>query len=307
MKVFTSIEECQNIQNPVLTLGMFDGVHKGHQKIIQQLNAIADEVEGESVLLSFQPHPRLVLQPDFDLQLITTEREKEEILERYQLQNFIRHPFTKAFSQLSSRDFVLTYLIGKLNIHTLVIGYDHHFGKNREGNFEQLSQLSREFGFNLIRIDEICENETPISSTKIRHAIKTGDIAYARHALGHSFTLSGEVMHGDKLGRTLGFPTANLRLEPHKIVPKIGVYAVNVFHNQRQYLGLLSIGYRETVTDSRELRLEVHVLNFAGDLYGETLTVEILSYLREEKKFGSLDELVNAMNQDREFTLKNFS
>lgn len=306
LKVFTSIAACKNIEKPVLTLGMYDGVHKGHQKIIQQLNKIADETGGESVLLSFDPHPRLVLQPDFDLQLITTVGEKEAILEHYGLQNFVLHPFTKAFSQVNARDFVVDFLINEMNIHTLVIGYDHHFGKNREGNFEQLTELSKEFGFDLVRLDEICENETPISSTKIRNALKSGDIDYVNKALGHSFSLSGEVVHGDKLGRTLGFPTANLQIEPYKLIPKNGVYAVKLKLENQNYLGLMSIGYRETVTDSRELRVEVNIIDFEGDLYGQQLTVDVLDYIREEKKFDSLDDLIQAMNADKAYALSRF-
>ncbi|ADX67589.1 MULTISPECIES: bifunctional riboflavin kinase/FAD synthetase [Weeksella] len=307
MKVFSSIEACQNIQNPVLTLGMYDGVHKGHQKIIQQLNTIAKEVNGESVLMSFDPHPRLVLQPDFDLELISTLSEKKEILAQNDLHNFVIQSFTREFSQVSARDFVVDYLIGKINVHTLVIGYDHHFGKNREGNFEQLTELSKEYGFNVVRINEICEGETPISSTKIRKALKTGDIEYANNALGYNFTLTGEVIHGDKLGRTLGFPTANLKLPAYKLVPKTGVYVVHVQIEGKLHLGLLSIGYRETVTDNSELRVEVNILDFEGDLYGKILSVEIMGFIRNEKKFNSLEELTEAMNHDKEYAINNFS
>ncbi|MDK7375358.1 bifunctional riboflavin kinase/FAD synthetase [Weeksella virosa] len=307
MKVFSSIEACQNIQNPVLTLGMYDGVHKGHQKIIQQLNTIAKEVNGESVLMSFDPHPRLVLQPDFDLELISTLSEKKKILAQNDLHNFVIQSFTREFSQVSARDFVVDYLIGKINVHTLVIGYDHHFGKNREGNFEQLTELSKEYGFNVVRINEICEGETPISSTKIRKALKTGDIEYANNALGYNFTLTGEVIHGDKLGRTLGFPTANLKLPAYKLVPKTGVYVVHVQIEGKLHLGLLSIGYRETVTDNSELRVEVNILDFEGDLYGKILSVEIMGFIRNEKKFNSLEELTEAMNHDKEYAINNFS
>ncbi|SUP53890.1 Riboflavin biosynthesis protein ribF [Weeksella virosa] len=307
MKVFSSIEACQNIQNPVLTLGMYDGVHKGHQKIIQQLNTIAKEVNGESVLMSFDPHPRLVLQPDFDLELISTLSEKKEMLAQNDLHNFVIQSFTREFSQVSARDFVVDYLIGKINVHTLVIGYDHHFGKNREGNFEQLTELSKEYGFNVVRINEICEGETPISSTKIRKALKTGDIEYANNALGYNFTLTGEVIHGDKLGRTLGFPTANLKLPAYKLVPKTGVYVVHVQIEGKLHLGLLSIGYRETVTDNSELRVEVNILDFEGDLYGKILSVEIMGFIRNEKKFNSLEELTEAMNHDKEYAINNFS
>ncbi len=306
MKIYSSIEDCQNLRNPVITLGMYDGVHLGHQKIIQMLNNIAQEVNGESVLLTFYPHPRLVLQPDFPLQMLSTKQEKEVILENNHLDNLIFHPFTKDFSQVSAKDFVVDFLVKKLNVHTLVIGYDHHFEKNREGNFDQLLELSKEYNFNLKKIDEVKEENTAISSTKIRTALKDGDIAYVNKTLGHLYTLTGEVVHGDKIGRTLGFPTANLKLEPYKLIPKDGVYSVEVLVDNQKYLGLLSIGIRETVSNTKEHRVEVNILNFDGDLYGKKITVGLLDYIREEKKFNSLEDLILAMNADKTHALEKY-
>jgi len=307
VNIYNSIEECLHLENAVVTLGMYDGVHIGHQTIIKQLNETANKFGGESVLLTFSPHPRKVIQPDFQLELLSTLEEKENILEKYGLDNFIIHPFTKEFSQISSINFVVEYLIKKLNLHTLIIGHDHHFGKNREGNFEQLKVLSKEYGFNLIQLQAVEEDDIAISSTKIRNALTEGNIEFANKALNYNYPITGKVVHGDKIGRTLGFPTANLEVDSNKLIPKDGVYAVDVFVDNKKYLGLLSIGYRETVTNSREHRVEVNILNFNKDIYGEIIRLEFRGRLRDEKKFNSLDDLISAMNQDKENAIKKYS
>ena len=285
---------------------MFDGAHIGHQSILKQLNTIAQNIDGESVLITFNPHPRMVLQPNCDLKFLNTLQEKEEILRQFELEHLIIQEFTKDFSQVTSVEFVKNLLVDKIKIDTLVIGYDHHFGKNREGNFEQLQVLSKEFGFNLIQLEAIEENDVAVSSTKIRNALNEGNIEYANKALNYNYPLSGKVVHGDKIGRTLGFPTANLEVDPNKLIPKDGVYAVDVFVDDTKYLGLLSIGFRETVTNSREHRVEVNILNFDQDIYGKTIKLEFLGRLRDEEKFNSLDELISAMNQDKENAITRF-
>lgn len=285
---------------------MFDGAHIGHQSILKQLNTIAQNIDGESVLITFNPHPRMVLQPNCDLKFLNTLQEKEEILRQFELEHLIIQEFTKDFSQVTSVEFVKNLLVDKIKIDTLVIGYDHHFGKNREGNFEQLQVLSKEFGFNLIQLEAIEENDVAVSSTKIRNALKEGNIEYANKALNYNYPLSGKVVHGDKIGRTLGFPTANLEVDPNKLIPKDGVYAVDVFVDDTKHLGLLSIGFRETVTNSREHRVEVNILKFDQDIYGKTIKLEFLGRLRDEKKFNSLDELISAMNQDKENAITRF-
>lgn len=306
MNIYNSIEDCLHLEKAVVTLGMYDGVHIGHQTIIKQLNNTAHKIGGESVLLTFSPHPRKVIQPNFQLELLSTLNEKENILEKCGLNNFIVHPFTKEFSQVSSTDFVVEYLIKKLNLHTLIIGHDHHFGKNREGNFEQLEVLSKKYGFNLIQLQAVQENEVAISSTKIRKALADGNIVFANKALNYKYPITGKVVHGDKIGRTLGFPTANLEIDTDKLIPKDGVYAVDVFVNNKKYLGLLSIGYRETVTNSREHRVEVNILNFNEDIYGETIKLEFRGRLRDEKKFNSLEDLITAMNLDKENAIQQY-
>lgn len=306
MKVYQSIQDIKPIKRPVVTLGMFDGAHIGHQSILKQLNTIAQNIDGESVLITFNPHPRMVLQPNCDLKFLNTLQEKEEILRQFELEHLIIQEFTKDFSQVTSVEFVKNLLVDKIKIDTLVIGYDHHFGKNREGNFEQLQVLSKEFGFNLIQLEAIEENDVAVSSTKIRNALNKGNIEYANKALNYNYPLSGKVVHGDKIGRTLGFPTANLEVDPNKLIPKDGVYAVDVFVDDTKYLGLLSIGFRETVTNSREHRVEVNILKFDQDIYGKTIKLEFLGRLRDEKKFNSLDELISAMNQDKENAITRF-
>lgn len=285
---------------------MYDGVHIGHQAIINQLNALAEEVNGESALLTFDPHPRMVLQANCDLKFLTPLKEKEEKLSKMGLENLIIHPFTKEFSQLSSVDFVKTLLVEQLQIHTLVIGYDHHFGKNREGNFDQLQELSLIHGFNLVQIQAVEERDVAVSSTKIRRAIEEGNISYANKALNYPYQLSGRVVHGDKIGRTLGFPTANLLIDPLKLIPKDGVYAVTVTVRQKEYLGLLSIGFRQTITNAKEHRVEVHLLGFDDVIYDEFISLTFLDRIRDEKKFNGLDELILAMNEDRTWAVSKF-
>jgi riboflavin kinase / FMN adenylyltransferase len=306
VNVYQSLEDIKAINRPVLTLGMFDGVHIGHQSILKQLNTIAEEIGGESVLITFNPHPRMVLQPNCDLKFLNTLAEKEDVLKQFGLKHLIIQSFTREFSQVTSVEFVKNLLVDQLHIDTLVIGYDHHFGKNREGNFEQLQVLSKDYGFNLIQLQAIEENDTAVSSTKIRNALIEGNIAYANKALNYHYPISGKVVHGDKIGRTLGFPTANLDVDPNKLIPKDGVYAVDVFVEDKKYLGLLSIGFRETVTNSREHRVEVNIVDFNQDIYGETIRLEFLGKLRDEKKFNSLEELISAMNMDKENALKQF-
>ena len=302
MKTFEHIEQCKNLKNPVLTLGMFDGIHIGHQAIIRQLNEIAKKENGESVLLTFEPHPRVVLGKGADdLQLLTTLDEKKELLEKSGLNNLILHPFTKEFAALSAEDFVKELLVHQIGIHTIIIGYDHHFGKNRQGNFEQLNELSKKFGFNCIKIEEIKSENLNISSTQIRKAILNGNIKKANLGLGRNYSLTGKVIHGDKLGRRLGFPTANLETQTYKLIPGNGVYIVKVFLENEIFKGLLSIGTRPTVTNSNEKRVEVYLMDFDREIYGENLKLEVLHKIRDDMKFQSVEDLVQQMNLDKNF------
>ncbi|MGB6083976.1 bifunctional riboflavin kinase/FAD synthetase [Moheibacter sp.] len=302
MKIFNHISECKNLKNPVLTLGMFDGIHIGHQAIIRQLNEIAEKENGESVLLTFDPHPRVVLgKAADDLQLLTTLNEKIELLENSGLENLILHPFTKVFANLSAEDFVEELLVNEIGIHTIVIGYDHHFGKNRQGNFEQLNEFSKKYNFQVVKIEEVKSDGNHISSTQIRNALIQGNVEFANEGLGRNYSLTGKVIHGDKLGRTLGFPTANLETERFKLIPGNGVYIVKAFLKDEVFKGLLSIGTRPTVTNSNEKRAEVYLMDFDREIYGETLKIEVLHKIRDDQKFDSLQDLVKQMNLDKNF------
>ena len=303
VKVFKGFNEMSIIPHPVLTIGTFDGVHIGHQKIINQLNQVAELIGGESVLFTFYPHPRMVLFPDsHGLKLIQTQTEKLDKLERMGLKNIIVHPFTKDFSRLTALQFVRDYLVNKLKIKTIVIGYDHQFGKNREGSIELLKELAPIYDFEVIEIGAKDIDDVNVSSTKIREALKQGDVSLANSYLGEEFQINGIVVHGKKLGTELGFPTANIEINSDlKLIPKHGVYATRVIREDNStFFGLVNIGERPTVDNSGKITIEVYILDFEGDLYGENLCLKLLKNIRDEKKFDNLDELINEMNKDEE-------
>lgn len=299
MKVFQNISEAKHIKNPVLTLGVYDGIHLGHQAIISQLNRIAEEIDGESVLLTFEPHPRITLNKGADsLQLLTLADEKTELLKNYGLQNLIIHPFTKEFSQLSADDFV-KLLVDDIGIRSMVIGYDHHFGKDRSGDYQELSRLSKIYGFDCIKVDEIKSEGNHISSTQIRNSLLEGNLEFAKKGLNRNYSLKGTVMDGDKLGRTLGYPTANLKIGKYKLIPGNGVYVVKVFISNEVFKGLLSIGTRPTVSSTNEKRTEVYILDFDRDIYGKEIKIEFFKKLRNDLKFDSIDDLISQMDLDK--------
>tara|TARA_B100000401_G_scaffold161943_1_gene108072 strand:+ start:472 stop:1404 length:933 start_codon:yes stop_codon:yes gene_type:complete len=294
LKVHYSIDTYKNIKNPVITVGTFDGVHIGHQTIIKRINKIAENCQGESVLLTFDPHPRkVILNDNSSLKLINTIDEKINLLEKYGLDHLVIHPFTKEFSRISPTEYVRDLLVNQLNAHHLVIGYDHQFGRNREGNLDLLNELSTLYGF---KIDEISAQEInaiKISSTKIRNAIYDGDIQKTNNYLGHRFTLSGTVREGEKIGRTIGFPTANIDITDFdKIKPSEGVYAVKVNVNNSTYNGMMNIGTRPTLNKKENITsYEVHIFNFNQNIYNQKITVEFIDRIREEKKFDDINAL----------------
>jgi len=303
MKIYQGFDQILDIPNPVLTIGTFDGVHIGHQKIIQQLNREAEAVGGESVLFTFYPHPRMVLYPDsHGLRLIQTQAEKMDKLRRMGLQNVIVHPFTKEFSRLTAVEFVRDYLVNRLNVKKLVIGYDHQFGKNREGSIEFLKEVAPVYGFSVQEISALEIDEVNISSTKIRNAILEGDMDLAKTYLGEPFELHGKVVKGNALGRSIGFPTANLDIENDiKLIPKLGVYAVNVvLENGAVKEGMMNIGLRPTVANHDDLSIEVNLFDFDRNLYDQYITVQLLSRFRDEKKFDSISDLREQLDHDKE-------
>ncbi len=308
MNIFEGLQASLTITHPVVTIGNFDGVHVGHQKIIHRLNQEAKKNGGESVLFTFHPHPRLVLNPgDTSLKLLQTQVEKTKKLKEFGLQNLIVYPFSKEFSQLNAQEFVRDILVEKIGVKTLVIGYDHHFGKNREGGLDFLRSVSEKYGFDVIEISAQEINDINVSSTKIRLAIDAGEVDLAKDYLSDYFEINGTVIEGEQIGRELGFPTANLDLKnPNKLIPKNGVYAVDVTIATGEMInGMMNIGSRPTIDVERKLQLEVHLLDFQGDLYGTELTVRFHTFVREEIAFDSKEELIQQIKKDGE-TVRNY-
>lgn len=303
MRIYHNIEEFEKVKNPVVTTGTFDGVHVGHLKIINRLCEIAKENNGETVLLTFFPHPRMVLFSDDDLKLLNTKNEKIALLENAGVDHLIIHPFSREFSRLTSVEFVRDVLVNKIGMSCLVIGYDHHFGRNREGSFEHLKEYGPLYGFEVEEIYAEDVQEVAVSSTKIRNALKKGDIKTAKSFLNYDFSLKGIVVKGNHLGHHIGFPTANVKvLDSYKLIPANGVYGVRVMYKEYIYKGMLNIGMRPTIGGT-EKTIEVHIIDFERDLYGEELTVFIDSWIREEQKFEDIDALKLQLEQDKRAVL----
>ena len=307
MKVYSNIEEFQKLGKAVVTTGTFDGVHLGHYKILDRLKEVARNCGGETVLLTFFPHPRMVLYPDSDLELINTQEEKIALLEKAGIDHLIIHPFSKKFSRLTSVAFIRDILVNQIGTHKLVIGYDHHFGRNREGSFDHLKEYGPLYGFEVEEIPAQDVRDIAVSSTKIRKALVSGDIKTTLAYLNHEFTLKGSVVHGAKKGRDLGYPTANIEIkEDYKIIPANGVYVVNVFTDGNSYKGMLNIGVRPTVSGTGKT-IEVHILDYTGDLYGKEIEISLLARIRDEQKFDSEEALISQLGHDKLSTLKFFS
>ena len=285
-----------------VTIGTFDGVHFGHQKIIEKLVFEAKKAEKKSVVLTFFPHPRMVLQKDASVKLINSIDERAQLLEKTGLDYLIIHPFSVEFSRMTALDFVRDILVNQLNISKLIIGYDHHFGKNREGNITQLTEYSHVYGFEVEEIPAQDIDEVAVSSTKIRRALESGNLKTANRYLGYHFMLNGIVVTGKKLGGKIGYPTANIHIEEsYKLIPKTGVYIVKSVNENAVVFGMMNIGNRPTV-DGNYQTIEVHFFDFNQDLYDKKITVELLYFLRDEQKFDSVDLLVNQLKKDEENT-----
>ena len=298
MKTFQDISSFKTKEKTFVTIGTFDGVHFGHKEIINRLVDDAKKAGKKSVLLTFFPHPRMVLQKEASIELINTIQERALLLENTGLDYLIIHPFSKEFSRLTALDFVRDILVNQLNISKLIIGYDHHFGKNREGNIEQLTEYSHTFGFSVEEIPAQDVNDVSVSSTKIRRALASGDLNTANNYLGYHFMISGKVVNGKKLGGKIGFPTANIDvLETYKLIPKAGVYVVKSEINNTGVFGMMNIGNRPTVYGKHQT-IEVHFFDFNKDLYHKELVVELLYFLRDEHKFDSLKSLTLQLEKD---------
>ena len=300
MKVYNSISDFQSVSRPILTTGTFDGVHFGHKIIIDRLKEIAKKQNGETVLLTFSPHPRMVLFPnDHNLQLINTMNEKIKLLEQAGIDHLIIHNFTKEFSRTTSIQFIRDIIVNKLNTHKLVIGYNHHFGRNREGSFEHLKEYAPLYGFEVEEISAQLIDDVSISSTKIRKALLSGDVSKANYYLGYYYLLEGQVVEGQQIGRTLGFPTANLKiLDESKLIPRDGVYAVLVKVKGQSFRGMMNIGNNPSLT-SKKHSIEVHIFDFDSDIYNEQIDVRFIKYMREESSFDNLDTLKIQLEHDK--------
>lgn len=301
MKVYYNLSDFKPLKNAIVTSGTFDGVHIGHQKILQILQETALSSSGESVVLTFWPHPRMVVSHDSqDLKLLSTIDEKIELIESQGVNHLLVVPFTREFSELSSEEYVQKILINTIGTKKLVIGYDHRFGRNREGGFEYLEENSHRFG---IEIEEISRQEIEnlvISSTKIRHSLLAGQIKSANDLLGRNYSFSGIVVKGRQLGRTIGFPTANVQVsETYKLIPSNGVYAVRTLVRDEWFDGIMNIGFRPTVEGIGRTQ-EVNIFNFSDDIYGENITVELIDFIRSEQKFNGIDELKAQISKDKE-------
>lgn len=302
MRIIHELTSDVEFNQPIVTLGTYDGVHLGHQQIIREMVAEAKKNGQESVLLTFHPHPRMVLYPDsHSVRLIDTVEEKLAKLEQLGLDTVILYPFTLKFSRLTAVEFVRDVLVGQIGVKKMLVGHDHHFGKNREGDFQQLVELGHLYGFSVQEVGAVQTDAITVSSTKVRNAVAEGEMDKVERFLGMPYQLTGVVIHGNKLGRTIGFPTANLGIDQTtKMLPAIGVYAVRVDWNGRMIDGVMNIGKKPTVQQTELISVEVFLFDFSQEIYGETLRVLVYGRLRGEQQFGSLDELKTQLKKDEE-------
>lgn len=301
MKIYEGLEHFIPVKNAVVTSGTFDGVHLGHQKILKRIRNIADEINGETVLITFWPHPRLVLYPEeHNLRLLSTFEEKTRLLREFGIDHLVTIPFTKDFSELTSEQFIQNILIDALQTRKLVIGYDHRFGRNREGGFEYLKANIDKYTFELEEIAREDVDNVGISSSKIRVALEKGKVEVANEYLGREYELNGIIIKGQQLGRSIGFPTANIHItHDYKLIPSDGAYAVVAQIEGSNFGGMLNIGMRPTVNGSSQT-IEVHLFDFEGDLYDMRVCVKLKSYLRPEIKFSGLEALQHQLKKDKE-------
>jgi riboflavin kinase / FMN adenylyltransferase len=308
MKIYHGLEDFMKLNFAVVTSGTFDGVHIGHQKILDRVKEVAQQHSGETVVITFWPHPRLVLHPEeTTLKLLNTFEEKAELLKEHGIHHLVRIPFTKEFSQLSSGEFIRKILVDTIGTKKLVIGYDHHFGKNREGSFEQLKLDAPKYGFEVEEIPRQDVDHVGVSSTVIRKALEEGDIETATPLLGNPYRITGRVVPGDKLGRILGFPTANVEIDTkYKLIPSDGIYVVSVSLEPNTYKGMLYIGNRPTINGHKR-NIEVNIFDFDSDIYGETITIFFHKLIRGDTRFHDLEELRQQLHDDKKKALQYFS
>ncbi len=303
MKTFNSIYSYSKAKS-IVTIGTFDGVHIGHKKILEKIIQSAKELNCESVVLTFFPHPRMVLQENSEVKLLNTVQEKKALLQQIGIDNLIIHPFDQEFSRLTAEEFVKNILVDQLNIQKIIIGHDHRFGRNRTADIDDLILYGKEYGFEVEQISAQEINDNAVSSTKIRNAILDGNCTLTKSYLGYNYFFSGKVVQGKQLGRTIGFPTANIQIEEnYKLIPKNGVYSVKSIINNTTFYGMMNIGDRPTVNGEHQT-IEVNIFDFETTIYNKIITIELLEFIREEQKFDSLEALKNQLNTDKETALK---
>lgn len=303
MQVHRSIENLPGFLNAVITIGTFDGVHEGHKKIIDALIREARSVQGEAIIVTFHPHPRKVVNPNEHLQLINTLGEKIDLFQKTGIDHLVIVPFNQQFAGQTADEYIEKFLIERFHPHTIIIGYDHHFGKGRQGNFMLLAEKADQYNYRLLEIPKYILQEVAVSSTQIRKALLQSDVDTANKLLGYHFFFEGVVIKGDQLGRKLGYPTANLQYtDTDKIHLGHGVYAAYAIVNGKIYKGMLSVGNRPTLENSNE-RVEINIFDFDKEIYGETIRVIVKKYLRGQEKYSSLDELKNQLAIDKENSL----
>lgn len=292
------------LQPSVATIGFFDGVHLGHRHLIQQVKLAASQNGWQSSIITFPVHPRQVIQSDYQPQLLSSTNEKIELLGTTGVDNCILLPFTKELSMLTAREF-MQLLYDRYQVRMLVIGYDHRFGHNRTETFEDYCRYGQELGIHIMQATAYTQEQDKVSSSAIRRALQTGDIQTANQYLGYHYFVEGTVVDGYKVGRKMGFPTANLQMNfPHKLIPSVGVYAVYVHVKGQQWKGMLNIGHRPTLNNGSNLSIEVHILDFEGDIYQQPIRIEFIQFLRPEAKFSSIDKLIEQMQKDKEATIQ---
>ena len=299
MTSFNNIDEFNSTDYTILTIGTFDGVHLGHQKVLERLTKEAKNNNLKSTVLTFFPHPRTVLNPNKPLKLINSVNERTDLLSKSKIDNLIIHPFDKSFSELDPEKYVLEILVKKLKAKIILIGYDHKFGKNRTADINDLKMYGEKYGFKVIEIKAEEISNIAISSTKIRKAISEGDISTAKEYLGYDVSLSGKIVHGKSIGRTIGFPTANVEVnEGYKLLPKNGVYLIQSIINKKQVFGMMNIGVKPTLIESSKT-IEINFFDFEGNLYDRNIHVDIKQFIRDEIKFDSLELLKSQIQKDK--------
>ena len=307
MKIYNHFSEFKKLENAVVTIGTFDGVHFGHQKILKRLCELAKATGGESVILTFFPHPRLIIDPENQqLKMINTVEEKAKILANIGVDHLIITPFTRDFSNLTPAEYIKQILIDTIGVKNIIVGYDHRFGKDRQGGMSDLQEFAGIYGFEIEEIPEQDINDVAVSSTKVRTALLEGDVALAASFLGYNFSIHGRVIKGDKIGRTIGFPTANIFVEEtYKLIPSDGIYAVTVELNAVVYKGMAYIGQRPTINGMTR-NIEVNIFDFNQEIYGQLITMNFLKFLRHDVKFTGLEALKDQLHEDKLATLKFF-